>query len=105
MGSNQHATRLAVTLLTALAALAQHGEPAPGKLLARELPGYGELRFEVSSKSIAARKWANQGLRLVYAFNHPEAAASFRKATELDPECAMCGEASRLHWAITSMPP
>lgn len=90
MGSNQHAARLVLASLTALAALAQHGEPAPRNLVARELPGYGELRFEVSSKSLAARKWANQGLRLVYAFNHPEAAASFRKATELDPECAMC---------------
>src|SRR5213592_4082262 len=70
--------------------LGQHGEPQPGKIIPRQWPGYGELRFEVSSKNIDARKWANQGLRLVYAFNHPEAAASFKKASELDPQCAMC---------------
>lgn len=52
-------------------------------------PGYGELRFSVQSGNEEVRQWANQGLRLVYAFNHPEA-ASFRKATELDPKCAMC---------------
>jgi len=69
---------------------AQHSSPNPGKVIPRIWPGYGELRFEVSSTNLEARKWANQGLRLVYAFNHPEAAISFRKATELDPSCAMC---------------
>ncbi len=76
--------------LATAAALAQHASPNPGKIVPRLWPGYGSLRFEVSTKSPEAQKWANQGLRLVYAFNHPEAAASFRKATELDPDCAMC---------------
>ena len=71
-------------------ALGQHSSPNPGKLVPRIWPGYGDLRFDVTSSSDEARKWANQGLRLVYAFNHPEAAVSFRKATELDPGCAMC---------------
>ncbi len=70
--------------------LAQHASPNPGKIVPRFWPGYGELRFQISSTSEEARKWANQGLRLVYAFNHPESAASFRKATELDAACAMC---------------
>jgi tetratricopeptide (TPR) repeat protein len=69
---------------------AQHSSPNPGKIVPRIWPGYGELRFEVSSSNPEARNWANQGLRLVYAFNHPEAAASFRKSTEIDPNCAMC---------------
>ena len=77
-------------ILASLAASAQHATPNPGKIVPKLWPGYGSLRFEVSTKSPEAQKWANQGLRLVYAFNHPEAAASFRKATELDPECAMC---------------
>ena len=92
MGSHRYAPRLMrfYLLTLAAAAFAQHGELAPGRLTPREWPGYGELRFEVSSQNPEAKKWANQGLRLIYAFNHPEAAASFRKATELDPECAMC---------------
>ncbi len=70
--------------------LAQHGEVQMGKVVARKLEGYGKLHFEVSSASAEARIWANQGLRLIYAFNHPEAAANFKKASEVDPECAMC---------------
>lgn len=76
--------------LGATLALAQHANPNPGKIVPRVWPGYGELQFEVTSSNAEARTWANQGLRLVYAFNHPEAAMSFRKATELDPQCAMC---------------
>jgi tetratricopeptide (TPR) repeat protein len=79
-----------ISSLLFLAALAQHASPNPGKIVPRLWPGYGELRFEVTTSSPEAKQWANQGLRLVYAFNHPEAAASFRKATELDPNCAMC---------------
>ncbi len=74
----------------AAVSLAQHASPNPGKIVPRIWPGYGDLRFEVSSNSLEAKQWANQGLRLVYAFNHPEAAVSFRKATEVDPNCAMC---------------
>jgi tetratricopeptide (TPR) repeat protein len=82
--------RFVLSLTFAAALAAQHGMPNPGRIVPRQWPGYGELRFDVTSSSEEARKWANQGLRLVYAFNHPEAAASFRKATELDPTCAMC---------------
>lgn len=37
-----------------------------------------------------AQKYFDQGLRLVYAFNHAEAIASFQQATRLDPGCGMC---------------
>ncbi len=74
----------------AAVSLAQHASPNPGRVVPRIWPGYGDLRFEVSSTSLEAKQWANQGLRLVYSFNHPEAAVSFRKATEIDPNCVMC---------------
>ncbi len=70
--------------------LAQHAPIKPGNVVPRVWEGYGNLHFEVSSSNPEARAWANQGLRMVYAFNHPEAAASFAKAAELDPACAMC---------------
>jgi tetratricopeptide (TPR) repeat protein len=41
-----------------------------------------------------AQRWFDQGLRLVYAFNHPEAQKAFREAARLDPGCAMC------YWGI-----
>ena len=42
-----------------------------------------------------AQRYFDQGLRLAYAFNHAEAHRAFKKAQELDPDCAMCfwGEA------------
>ncbi len=43
----------------------------------------------VTTKSIEAQKWFDQGLVLDYAFNHEAAIASFQKAAELDPSLAM----------------
>jgi tetratricopeptide (TPR) repeat protein len=45
-----------------------------------------------------AQRYFDQGLRLVYGFNHPDAIRSFRVAQRLDPRCAMCswGEALAL---------
>jgi tetratricopeptide (TPR) repeat protein len=37
-----------------------------------------------------AQRWFDQGLRLVYGFNHQEAQRAFREAARLDPRCAMC---------------
>ena len=44
----------------------------------------------ISTRVPAAQQYFNQGLRLVYGFNHAEAIRSFTRATELDPGCAMC---------------
>jgi tetratricopeptide (TPR) repeat protein len=43
----------------------------------------------VSTKNAQAQAFFDQGLRLIYAFNHDEAARSFRHAAELDPKLAM----------------
>ena len=32
----------------------------------------------------------DQGVRLLFGFNHAEAIRSFREAARLDPDCAMC---------------
>src|SRR5882762_331344 len=55
----------------------------------RLLNGLGDLHYPVTTTSLEAQKFFEQGLRLVYAFNHWEAIQSFREATRLDPECAM----------------
>ena len=44
----------------------------------------------IGTKVPDAQKYFDQGLRLVYGFNHAEAIRSFTRATELDPTCAMC---------------
>jgi tetratricopeptide (TPR) repeat protein len=58
------------------------------------MPGLGDLHHPVSAKNKEAQEFFDQGLRLIYAFNHDEAARSFRKAAELDPSLAMA------YWGI-----
>ncbi|HMG84326.1 MAG TPA: hypothetical protein VK574_01205 [Terracidiphilus sp.] len=75
-----------VVMLTACIAVAQQPETAKPAFL---MDGLGNLHHPVSTKNAEAQKFFDQGLRLVYAFNHDEAARSFRKAAELDPQLAM----------------
>jgi len=51
--------------------------------------GLGNLHFPVTTASSRAQQYFNQGLTLLYAFNHNEAGRSFLAATELDSTCAM----------------
>jgi tetratricopeptide (TPR) repeat protein len=37
-----------------------------------------------------AQKYFDQGLRLIYGFNHAEAERAFREAIRLDPNCGIC---------------
>src|SRR6516225_1075206 len=57
--------------------------------------GLGAITYKVTTSSSAAQSYFDQGMRLLYAFNHGEAQRAFRKAQKLDPTCAMCfwGEA------------
>jgi tetratricopeptide (TPR) repeat protein len=50
----------------------------------------GDYHRPISSKSKKAQAYFDQGLRLLYAFNHEEAQASFEEAARLDPACAIC---------------
>jgi tetratricopeptide (TPR) repeat protein len=59
----------------------------------RTVPLYTDLGSHhkvINTKSAEAQKYFDQGLRLVYGFNHGEAIRSFTRATELDPSCVMC---------------
>jgi tetratricopeptide (TPR) repeat protein len=51
--------------------------------------GLGNLHHPVSTSNAQAQQFFDQGLRLIYAFNHDEAARSFQRAAELDPKLAM----------------
>ena len=53
------------------------------------MPGLGNLHHPISTKSAEAQSFFDQGLTLVYAFNHDEAARSFHRAAELDPQAEM----------------
>ncbi|MGQ0812289.1 MAG: tetratricopeptide repeat protein [Nitrospiraceae bacterium] len=61
------------------------------------LPLYDNLgthHHPVTTVSQKSQQYFDQGLRLVYAFNHEEAINSFEEAARLDPEAAMP------HWGI-----
>src|ERR1700732_3614020 len=53
------------------------------------MPGMGRHHHMISSKSSEAQRFFDQGLTLVFAFNHEEAARAFRWAAQLDPQSAM----------------
>src|SRR5262245_15590203 len=50
----------------------------------------GSYHRVVTTTSPRAQAYFDQGLRLVYAFNHTEARRAFEEAARLDPSCAMC---------------
>jgi hypothetical protein len=79
--------------LGALLALSCGGEkkietPLPGS--PPQLEGLSAHHMAISTGSPLAQEYFDQGLRLVYAFNHDEAIRAFEAAQKLDPDCAMC---------------
>ena len=79
---------LYVLALCVAPAMAQHQHG--GTTTALELyPGLGNYYHPITTKNPEAQTYFNQGLTLLYGFNHDEAARYFRRAAELDPEAAM----------------
>jgi len=77
-----------------MAAVAQnhpaHSMEKPVTLMA----GLGDLHHPTSTRNAEAQQFFDQGLRLIYAFNHDEAARSFQRAAQLDPNFTMA------YWGI-----
>jgi tetratricopeptide (TPR) repeat protein len=90
-----HAAALFVALLCAPAwaqdHAAHHHEAAKPATL---VTGLGNLHHAVSTRNPQAQQFFDQGLRFIYAFNHDEAARSFRRSAELDPKLAIA------YWGI-----
>jgi tetratricopeptide (TPR) repeat protein len=90
--------RLSISVLLALwlclPSIAQdhsaHNKAKPATLM----PGVGNVHHPVSTSNPEAQIFFDQGLRLIYAFNHDEAARSFQRAAELDPKLAIA------YWGI-----
>ena len=55
----------------------------------RLMDGLGDLHYPIETSDSMAQKYFDQGLRLVYAFNHMEALRSFMEASRLDPNSPM----------------
>jgi tetratricopeptide (TPR) repeat protein len=84
---------LLVLFWCAFAVAQQHQHSAAPKP-ATLMTGLGNLHHPVSTKNAQAQQFFDQGLRLIYAFNHDEAARSFQRAADLDPKLAMA------YWGI-----
>lgn len=53
------------------------------------ISGLGTIHHSVSTSNPQAQEFFDQGLNLIYAFNHDEAARSFQYAAKLDPHLAI----------------
>src|SRR4029077_13149991 len=52
--------------------------------------GLGSHHHPISTKNPQTQAFFDQGVNLLFGFNHAEAIRSFREAARLDPDCAMC---------------
>ena len=85
-----HRIVVLLTVILCAVAFAQHHttggtQSKPATLMS----GLGDLHHPVSTNTPQAQLFFDQGLRLIYAFNHDEAARSFQHAADLDPKLAM----------------
>ena len=62
------------------------GEQAAASNLYKGFTGYSR---KITTNSPEAQQWFDQGIQLLYGFNHDEAIRSFEQAAKLDPSCAM----------------
>jgi tetratricopeptide (TPR) repeat protein len=83
----------AVLVPSSASAQHEHHDASPAKPMVYQAD-LGKLHHPVSTQNTDAQKAFDQGLTLVYAFNHDEAVNSFKRALALDPDCAMA------HWGI-----
>ncbi|MDQ0248179.1 tetratricopeptide (TPR) repeat protein [Sphingomonas kyeonggiensis] len=95
--------------LLALPAIAQTADPMAGMHAghatfpqtladwaagAQLFPDLGGFHRDSGSKIPQAQAYFDQGMRLLWAFNHDEAARSFARAAQADPGCGIC------HWGV-----
>jgi len=92
---SQLAVRLAVLFMLVCPIASAHDSPPAGDANGVALdPGLSRLHHPVSTRKPQAQAYFDQGLRLVYAFNHDAAIKSFERAAALDPNLAMA------YWGI-----
>ena len=80
-----YSTAGALATVVALASPAHAQAPSDALLL----PGMGTYSHPINTTRPDAQQFFDQGLALLYNFNHAEAERSFRKAALLDPAAPM----------------
>jgi tetratricopeptide (TPR) repeat protein len=87
--STPYRRRGALCLIVCAISFAGCQSPPATEAGARLYPGFGTYQRRVTTASPQAQRWFDQGMQLLYGFNHDEAIRSFREASHLDPNCAM----------------
>jgi tetratricopeptide (TPR) repeat protein len=83
-----------LALLLCIPSIAQDHSAHTQSKPATVMSGVGNVHHPVSASNPEAQKFFDQGLCLIYDFNHDEAARSFQRAAELDPKLAIA------YWGI-----
>jgi tetratricopeptide (TPR) repeat protein len=79
-----------IVLVSCATAFAQHpAAKKPDAPMPPLMEGLGTAEIKITTADPMAQAYFNQGLRLIYAFNHEEAIRAFRAAETIDPDCAM----------------
>lgn len=81
-------TFIAVAAACVVAQSHQHQPAAPAPP-ARVLPGLGSHHHKIATTHAEAQRFFDQGLTLVYGFNHGQAIRQFERAAALDPRAPM----------------
>lgn len=81
---------LACFLASAIAVWGMASIPGTASSPSVPLFDLGGHEHPISTDSLDAQRYFNQGLNLTYAFNHAEAIRAFRQAAQLDSNCAIC---------------
>ena len=68
----------------------QHDGPGAQKGVVPIHRNLGSHHYSITTRNPKAQRYFDQGLRLTWAFNHPEAIRSFEEGERLDSSCAMC---------------
>ncbi len=92
---------IGISCAAAVGATAQEHQHPPSQPTTADAAGgtplyqnLGNLEHPITTSSPTAQQYFNQGLRLVYGFNHDEAIRSFKEGLKHDSTCAMC------YWGI-----
>jgi tetratricopeptide (TPR) repeat protein len=78
-----------IFVVAILAAALLASPAAEEKLPGPFFDGLGDLHRPITTTSPRAQRYFDQGLALLFGFNHREAIRSFRSAAKIDPDCAM----------------
>jgi tetratricopeptide (TPR) repeat protein len=89
--SRRVAGAAAAFVLAATAVQAQHNHSNGSATTAVPLyKNLGSHHYSITTRNPRSQRYFDQGLRLAWAFNHPEAIRSFEEGERLDSACAMC---------------